>query len=72
MKQAKYLIKDIKKLDNEISNLENKVDVLELLVEAQDTLLVCYRLGKRPPEKILDKIHECKEWLKGDSDEQLG
>lgn len=39
------------------------VDRQRQLIEALDKLLVCYRVGKRPSDKLLDTISECRKAL---------
>jgi len=41
-------------------------DAWQELAEARDDLLICYRVGRRPSEKILQAIAKAKEVL-GDS-----
>ena len=36
---------------------------LTKLVDAKDSLLVCYRVGKRPSEKLLDTLEKLKKKL---------
>ena len=42
---------------------KKKIKILESLVDCQDSLLVCYRIGKRPAGWILDTIRKRKEQL---------
>ena len=35
---------------------QNRVAELEALVRAQAELLVCYRCGRRPPERLLSEL----------------
>jgi hypothetical protein len=39
--------------------------MLRRLVEAQNELLACYRLGKRPSGKLLDELRAVKKGLEG-------
>lgn len=48
---------------DKIAVLESINEKLERLSRLQDRLLVCYRIGRRPPGSIIDGIRECKEWL---------
>ena len=41
---------------------EERISLREL-VKAQDQLLVCYRLQKRPSDKLLDQIARLKKEL---------
>jgi hypothetical protein len=34
------------------------------IIEAQETLLACYRLGRRPPEKVLNVLDKKQDVLK--------
>lgn len=34
------------------------------LIENLEKLLICYRIGKKPSEKLLDDIHNGKEKIK--------
>ena len=39
---------------------EDKIGKLKELVRCLEDLLVCYRLGTRPKDKLLDKINKLK------------
>jgi len=42
-------------------SMETTVMYLRMLVEAKDELLVCYRVGKRPTEKVMRKLDALRE-----------
>jgi len=42
-------------------SIETTVMYLRQLVEAKDELLVCYRVGKRPTEKLMRKLDALRE-----------
>lgn len=44
-------------------NKDEKIKLLEETVTAQIELLCCYRVGKRPTEKLLDTLSRCKKKL---------
>lgn len=41
--------------------MRDRVNDLESLVGALDMLLACYRIGKRPPEKLLNSLKKLRE-----------
>lgn len=43
--------------------LANRCEAWKDLARALDDLCVCYRLGKRPADKTLDRIRQLKERL---------
>ena len=45
----------------EFKALQAKIARLKELLKAKDELLVCYRLGKRPSEKLLNKLQALNE-----------
>jgi len=42
-------------------SLETTVMYLRELVEAKDELLVCYRIGRRPSDRLLKRLDELKQ-----------
>ena len=41
--------------------MENEIKFLKEVIAAQGKQLVCYRLGKQPPEWVFDKLGKAKE-----------
>lgn len=41
--------------------VKNEIQFLKEVIKAQDKLLVCYRLGGRPPEWVFDKLTKARE-----------
>lgn len=44
----------------ELEEVRQQTAKLKKLVEAQEKLLVCYRIGKHPSDKLLDTISKLK------------
>jgi len=44
-------------------NDKEKIEILENLVKAKDDLLACYRLNRRPFEKLFSKLEELQNKL---------
>ena len=47
-------------IDPIINKLELENERLEELVKDKDELLVCYRIGKRPSERLIDKLNRLR------------
>jgi len=41
-----------------------KLDAWKELADAQSNLLVCYRLNRRPTERLLDRLQRAKDVLR--------
>jgi phage pi2 protein 07 len=52
-------------LQSENQKLWEQLKVKDERIEAIEQLLVCYRLGKRPTEKLFSKLEKTKQALKG-------
>ena len=53
---------------NKETEPKNEIQFLKEVIKAQNKLLICYRLGGRPPEWVFDKLAKAKE-LYGDLQE---
>ena len=59
-----WLNKQVIEWQNErIESLEERLKKAVELIDAKDELLVCYRIGKRPTEKLFAKLKTLKEAL---------
>jgi len=54
----------VSEVDPVIAKLEAEKERLRELVKSKDELLVCYRIGKKPSEKLLDKLYRLEQALK--------
>ena len=59
-KKKKKKITPLAQLRRRCAKLKAENERLKELVDAKDELLVCYRLGKRPTEKLLLKLEKLK------------
>jgi hypothetical protein len=51
--------------EESITDILIKLSVARDLIDALDELLVCYRIGKRPSEKLLNRIPILREQVGG-------
>ena len=51
-------------INTKIAKLKAEKERLRELVKSKDELLVCYRIGKKPSEKLLDKLYRLEQALK--------
>jgi len=49
-------------MEESVKDLKIVIKKLRQLVELKEKLLVCYRIGKSPSGKVLDKLSSLNQW----------